>query len=76
MFIVLTSAIIGWGCCPFDKRTFYHKIILKERWTDCKYIRDFFFLSVRNSMYQINNGGGIKKMWSYQTIRQFMVDKN
>jgi len=29
--MVLTSAIIGWGCGPFDKRTFYHKNILKER---------------------------------------------
>jgi hypothetical protein len=28
--MVLTSAMIGWGYCPFDKRTFYHKIILKE----------------------------------------------
>ena len=31
--------MIGWGYCPFDKRTFYHKIILKERRIDCKYIR-------------------------------------
>jgi len=29
MFMVLTSVMIGWGYCPFDKRTFYHKIILK-----------------------------------------------
>jgi hypothetical protein len=30
--MILTSAMIDWGYCPFDKRTFYHKIILKERW--------------------------------------------
>jgi hypothetical protein len=42
MFMVLTSAIIGWGYCPLDKRTFYHKIILKEMRIYGKNIRDFF----------------------------------